>query len=260
MSLYFCDSKNYFIRDILKNYLGLTDDKLKIIYNHIYNQNNSQKHKPIIIDKSDVYLNELSDINHYLLTGIDLPIIASSNTVNNRKLMVIGSEPLRNWNYFFENNLSIYNQIAISTPYSLHLNDAKETVYYNIAEHLSKTHKVYLTDLRKIWFAGFERHKTFIEAELHNKFLLAEINYFNPECIITFGKNVFDALTSIVKTNNLNLKVHYLIHPSQRTQGEGRKTFFEKVGIDISRYKSITNASERNAIPYLEYLDKIISP
>ena len=108
--------------------------------------------------------------------------------------MVIGSEPLRNLNYFSENNLSIYDQIAISTPYSLHLKDAKETVYYKITEHLSKTHQIYLTDLRKIWFAGFERHKRFLEAKLHNAFPLDEINYVNPECIITFGKNVFDAL------------------------------------------------------------------
>jgi hypothetical protein len=260
MSLCFCYSKNQFIRDILKNHLGLTNDKLEIIYNHIFNQNNSQEHKPIIIDKSDVYLNELTDIEHYLLTGIDLPIITSSKANSNKKLMVIGSEPLRNWNYFIDHELSIYDHIAISTPYSLHQQDAKETLYYKIIEHLSKTHKIYLTDLRKIWFAGFERHKTFLEAELHNEFLLDEINYFNPECIITFGKNVYDALQSILKTKNLDIKVHYLIHPSQRTQGEGRKTFFEKVGIDISKYKYITNASERNVMPYLEYLDKIISP
>ena len=163
------------------------------------------------------------------------------------------------WNYFSENNISIYDQIAVSTPYSLHLNDAKETVYCKITEHLCKTHQVYLTDLRKIWFAGFERHKTFLEAKFHNAFLLDEINYVNPECIITFGKNDFDALTLIVKTNNLKIKIHYLIHPSQRTQGEGRKNFFEKVGIDITSYKSIANASNRNVMPYLDYLDKIIS-
>jgi hypothetical protein len=248
------------ILKLVSKHLAINDDKVSLIYNEIIEEKNRLKHKALSVHKADISVPELSDTEHYLLTGIDLPIIASFNTANSRKLMVIGSEPLRNWNYFSENNISIYDQIAISTPYSLHLNDAKETVYYKITEHLCKTHQVYLTDLRKIWFAGFERHKTFLEAKLHNAFLLDEINYVNPECIITFGKNVYDALSSILKTNNLNTKVHYLIHPSQRIQGEGRKTFFEKVGIDISRYKSITNASERNAIPYLEYLDKIMSP
>lgn len=248
------------ILKLVSTHLAINDDTVYSLYNELKEEKDRLKHTALSINKTDISLPELTDIAYYFLTGIDLPIIASSNTVSNRKLMVIGSEPLRNWNYFSENKLSIYDQIAISTPYSLHLKDAKETVYYKITEHLSKTHQVYLTDLRKIWFAGFERHKTFLEAKLHNAFLLDEINYVNPECIITFGKNVFDSLSLIVKTNNLNIKVYYLIHPSQRTQGEGRKTFFEKVGIDISRYKSITNTSERNVMPYLDHLDKIISP
>jgi len=248
------------ILKLVSKHLGLKDDKVFFLYNEIIEEKKRLQHKASGIRKTDISVPELTDIEYYLLTGIDLPIMVSSNPVNNRKLMVIGSEPLRNWNYFSENNLSIYDQIAISTPYSLHLNDAKETVYYKIAQHLCKTHQVYLTDLRKIWFAGFERHKTFLEAKFHNAFLLDEINYIDPECIITFGKNVFDALSLIVKANKLNIKVHYLIHPSQRTQGEGRKTFFEKAGIDISSYKSITNTSERNVMPYMEYLDKIINP
>lgn len=248
------------ILKLVSKHLAINYDKANLIYNEIIEEKNNLKHKPLSVYKSDISISELFDSEHYLLTGIDLPIIASFNTDKNRKLMVIGSEPLRNWNYFTENNLSIYNHIAISTPYSLHLNDAKETLYYKIIEHLTNTHQVYLTDLRKIWFAGFERHKTFLEAKFHNEFLLDEINYVNPECIITFGKNVYDALSFLVKTNNLNIKIHYLIHPSQRTQGEGRKTFFEKVGIDVSRYKSITNASERNVMPYLDHLNKIISP
>lgn len=248
------------ILDLVSKHLAINNDKVYSIYNEIKEEKGRLKHKALSVQKTDISVPELTDIEHYLLTGIDLPIITSSKANSKSKLMVIGSEPLRNWNYFIDHELSIYDHIAISTPYSLHQQDAKETLYYKIIEHLSKTHKVYLTDLRKIWFAGFERHKTFIEAQLHNEFLLDEINYVNPECIITFGKNVFDALSSIVKTKNLNIKVHYLIHPSQRTQGVGRKTFFEKVGIDISKYKYITNASERNAMPYLEYLDKIISP
>lgn len=248
------------ILKLVSKHLAINDDKVYLMYNEIKEETKRLQHKASCINKADISIPELSDVEHYLLTGIDLPIIASSNTVNNRKLMVIGSEPLRNWNYFTEHQLSIYNHIVISTPYSLHQLDAKETLYYKIVEHLTKTHQVYLTDLRKIWFAGFERHKTFLEAKFHNDFLLDEINYVNPEYIITFGKIVFDALSLIIKTNNLNIKVHYLIHPSQRTQGEGRKTFFEKVGIDISRYKSITNATDRNVMPYLNHLDKIISP
>ena len=256
MNLNFQDN----ILKLVSKHLSINDDKVSLIYNEIIEEKNRLKHIALSVHKADISVPELSDTEHYLLTGIDLPIIASSDKVSTRKLMVIGSEPLRNWNYFSKYKLSIYDQIAISTPYSLHLKDAKETVYFKITEHLSNTHQVYLTDLRKIWFAGFERHKTFLEAKFHNEFLLDEINYVNPECIITFGKNVYDALSFLVKTNNLNIKIHYLIHPSQRTQGEGRKTFFEKVGIDVSRYKSITNASERNVMPYLDHLDKIISP
>lgn len=248
------------ILKLVSKHLKIKDDKVFLIYNEIREETKRPQHIAISIHKNDILIPELTDIHNYLLSGIDLPIIATSVKDSSRKLMVIGSEPLRGWDYFVTHKLSIYYDIAIGTPYSLHQQDANETIYYKIIEHLSKTHQIYLTDLRKIWFAGFERHKTFIEAKFHTSFLMEEINFVKPEYIITFGKNVYDTVSRLIELNKMNIKVYYLIHPSQRTQGEGRRSFFQKAEIDISKYKSITNTAERNAMPYIEYLNQITSP
>jgi hypothetical protein len=246
------------ITELVAKHLGIPFEGVSSLYKHIKEETEFKLHKPLLVSKKEVVIPDLYDIEYYLLTGIDLPTVVSSNKGLSRKIMVIGSEPLRSWDYFMDHNLSVYDHIAVSTPYALHQPNANETLYYKIIEHLAKTHQIYLTDLRKIWFAGFERHKTFLEAKIHHAFLLDEINNVNPECIITFGKNVYDALSLIAKKNNLNIKIHYLIHPSQRTQGEGRKSFFQKAGIDISKYNSIKSASDRNVMPYIEYLNKTL--
>jgi hypothetical protein len=244
---------------LVNKHLFIREDLTCSLYNEIIQISRKIQQQTISIQKNEVLIPHFPDINHYLLTGIDLPVIASSGKQTSRKLMVVGSEPLRNWNHFSKYDLSPYDHVAISTPYSLHLNDASQTVYYKIIEHLAQTHQIYLTDLRKIWFAGFERHKLFVESNLHTCFLLDEINLIKPDFIIAFGKNVFDTLSQLIAKNDINIKVYYFIHPSQRTQGADRRNFFEKLAIDTNKFNSISDSSERNIKPYIEYCDKITS-
>jgi hypothetical protein len=246
------------IQKALVSYLGLEIHLIENVYEQIYSQRSKSFHEPIAISKSDCNCSQLPDFMHYLLTGIDFPVVMSGNTANSKRLMVIGSEPLRGWDYFEKHNISVYDSIVGNTPYSIHDLGIEKTLYYRIIEFLTKSHEVYLTDMRKVWFSGFDRHKRFLDARLHRDFLIREVEIISPERIITFGKNVADTIQTWLNEAKVDIPVEYLIHPSQRTQGEGRRIFFAERGIDTNSYKDISEPTERNAMPYIKYLSKVI--
>ena len=55
----------------IKRFMGSSFDEIK-------EETKRLQHKASCINKADISIPELSDVEHYLLTGIDLPIIASS--------------------------------------------------------------------------------------------------------------------------------------------------------------------------------------
>lgn len=259
MALIFNESKNNSIKHLLNKHLGIEIHKLEIIFDQIYAQNKLAVHKPIVLNKNDVIINEFSDLHHFMLTGIDLPILLNNeNDENSGSIMLVGSEPLRNWTYFENHKIDIYDKIVVNTPYSIHDIFDSDSVYFLIIDFLISKNQLYLTDLRKIWFSGFERHKKFLNSELHEKFFIDEVELIKPDRIITFGKNVFELLKSWLKSNNISLQIDYLIHPSQRTQGAGRKQFFQGLDINIDIYKHNLNSNYRNAQPYIDYLTKLL--
>lgn len=204
----------------------------------------------IKIDKKKGIVNSIfNDIDNYLLTGIDIPVlITRGNSKNRKKVIIVGSEPLRNWRYFKKNGLHVYAQIALNTPFSVHQHGGFETLYGKIILEFLKTHDVYVTDVRKIWFAGFNYHNDFLNNSIHSDFLLEEFEEFNDiDHIITFGK---DSYSFTKKLLNDDPRVKYIIHPSRRTLGNQRKAFFAKHNINI---ENCTTQEE----PYLKLVTNI---
>jgi len=204
----------------------------------------------IKIDKKKEIVNSIfSDIYNYLLTGIDVPVlITRGNSKKRKKVIIVGSEPLRNWRYFEKNELDVYSHIALNTPFSVHQHDGFDTLYGKIILEFLKTHDVYVTDVRKIWFAGFNYHNDFLNDSIHSDFLLAEFESFNDiDHFITFGQ---DSYRFIKKLLNDDPRVKYIIHPSRRTLGNQRKSFFASHKINTDDYST-------HEEPYFKLVSKI---
>jgi hypothetical protein len=245
------------IIDICTKSLGIKKEILQNLYAHIFKGSIPGKAEELVLDKKEFYPKGIDQTEHFMLTGIDLPLWIKSNSPVDNRIMLIGAEPLRNWDSFKdEGRPHRYNDILINTPYSIHQPDAEQTVYGKIIQCLAQNNDVYLTDYRKIWFAGFEHHKSFLSSSTHIEFILAEIDAFKPHLIFTFGKNGLRQIEDV--GNKLNIPVHYLIHPSRRTLGKMRNDFFEDRNISIEQYSSIKNSNERNAMPFVEYIQNSV--
>ena len=111
-----------------------------------------------------------------------------------------------------------------------------------------ETHDVYLTDIRKIWFAGFNYHSEFLNNPIHKEFLKEELSSFcDIEHIITFGKDSFSYIKDLL---NGDPRVQYFIHPSKRTIGNQRKVFFAQHNINDENYDSQEG-------PYIQLISEI---
>mgnify|MGYP001163444699 FL=1 len=193
---------------------------------------------------------KISNAEHFYLTGFDMPCwVSDVNPV--KRIMILASEPLRNENSWSKNH-DRYKNISINTPFSYHRSkiepDRLENFRYWIlinwmASQLNAT--VYMTDIRKFWFAGWEHYNEFNNSEIHINVFKKELDFINPDLIIIFGSRPLNILQSEklldleinltknrlpvngFKIKNLEgYKVLPLIHPSGAAGGP-RKKFFE---------------------------------
>lgn len=199
-------------------------------------------------EKSDLILSN-SNTEHFYLTGFDMPCWIS-NEDSKKKIMILASEPLRSEDSWGESDK--YETISLNTPFSYHLskieNNRKERFrYWDLIDWIVGDLKstVYLTDIRKFWFAGWEHYKAFHSSEIHINIFKQELDFVKPDLIIIFGSRPLNILQSEklldleinltkhrlpengFKLNNIDgYKVLPLIHPSGAAGGP-RKKFFE---------------------------------
>ena len=194
---------------------------------------------------------------HFYITGIDFPCwVMRGNNPRNR-VMIIGSEPLRSEVSFgeveYKQVVDRYKYISINTPYSYHQNYQNDK-YSKIINYLVNDLDclVYLTDYRKLWFAGWEHYSQYTNPKPHQDTLDIEIEWFQPNYIITFGKTALPFLKlPNEKISKYDLRkrrdfidisrgrkprVIPLVHPSNMAGGS-RKEFFENNGIIIDNMK-----------------------
>jgi len=160
--------------------------------------------------------------------GIDLPAWFGNLKKCEKKIMIIGVDPMRNKKDFRRVGADYKEDVIIGTPYSFHLekmwNNAGKYKYYSqFITSLSKNNFIYLTDVYKTFFY-YEKLRSYkFYAQTNNKLrnkkssnifhdlLEEEINIIKPDVIITLGAISYYQLTnnSDKIRSHVNNKISY---------------------------------------------------
>ncbi len=194
---------------------------------------------------------KISNSEHFYLTGFDMPCWVSKEK-SVRNIMILASEPLRNEDSWGDSDK--YSSISINTPFSYHSSNilgnekrSERRHYWDLIDWLVDYYKatVYLTDIRKFWFAGWEYYKAFHNSETHISVFKKELAFIKPDIVIVFGSRPLNILqTEKLLSSDINLtkielpekgfilkqglgyRILPLIHPSGAAGGP-RKQFFD---------------------------------
>lgn len=247
------------LRNIIsKNILNVAQEKIDEMYDSWKNdQNKSGIKTNFVYSDSLIHKNQKIPKN-VSLKGIDLPTWFGS--YNNKKIVVLGIDPLRNEKVFKrENNADILNDVIIGTPYAFHEKETREgwcANYWAFVDGLVKSNNfVYCTDIFKTYYYN-KTTKTrsyndldFTKNQKHREILIGELELINPDLIIVFGgiahkkllnQNCKKISQSILKTksfialNDKKTDVYTIMHLSKGTRGKNMKDFFNANNIDTS--------------------------
>ena len=219
-----------------------------------------EKGKPVkwIFNKKSICANQFLPLTPYLL-GIDFPNWFGDISANKR-IMIVGIDPLRNENVFNKHNADKNNDVLIGTPYGLHSSKEKSgttRTYWEFINSLSQNNFVYLTDIYKTFFytdktkkeksSNFYKKNTSQLSSIKN-ILEQEITFVNPDLIITLGKESFQKLTekkcgklsrevSLNKSclkNFPNIPILPFVHLSGATRDKNILNFISANNLDTS--------------------------
>lgn len=189
----------------------------------------------------EIYKNEIRDMKG--LIGIDLPIIHTSKITNNKRLIIIAQDPLRNSKDFMHSDY-----VIVGTPYALHTKHYRKkhkNIYTNILEQLlSEFEQIYLTDVLKVWAESSELTKSKKKVYSHSiELLKTEIELFKPTHILAMGKlaqktiDVVDYDKNTIKTiKTPHPKAHSLAWETETKDLESFKHKKLTKHIEISNY------------------------
>jgi hypothetical protein len=154
--------------------------------------------------------------NAYII-GIDLPVILTPENGSGKTVFIVAEDPLRGEQ--FRND----PKVILSTPFGIHRERIK--VYWLILDNLlQKGYSVYLTDIHKLWLKDKDHGKIKLQGALLDNFkrcLKKEIDYFNPELIITYGNPAKDSIEGM----QLSTQVSSFLHPSPSANASWKKIF-----------------------------------
>ncbi len=254
------------LRQLFNDKVNIQLDEVVNLFRNIFNGEKKDCTEQSITKSSLNFKNA----EHFYLTGLDIPCWISNDGTCIKNIMIIASEPLRSENAFkLSNNLDGYNSIILNTPFSFHcfheVGRQEKNQYWDFIEKLVEEYQanVYLTDARKIWFAGWEQHSEFANNIIFNNILKSEIDLIKPDFIITFGTTPLQFLkvkefsfkeniTDKVFVENLTTnkyRVIPLIHPSKTASGH-RKKFLE--------FNEVYDKESNDTFRYLYLIRKII--
>ncbi|MEO6833122.1 MAG: hypothetical protein ABI169_13025 [Chitinophagaceae bacterium] len=158
------------------------------------------------ISENQVLINDFQSGEIQL--GIDLPVLIDSENGSNKTVFIVAEDPLRG---------DKDRNIMISTPFGLHMEKeriGKQKICWKVVEHfLEKGYQVYVTDINKLWMKKDGEYKMPLDRLLFENFKSAfenEMEIFNPEFIVTFGKKAELAVTPFIKAQ----KILHFLHPS----------------------------------------------
>lgn len=154
-----------------------------------------------------------------LVIGIDLPCILEKNDgdFGKKTVVILGQDPLRK-------SSNRREEIEIGTPYSVHAKIRREkgrsSLYFDLIKVLlDEGHRVYLTDIFKIWVSQSSKNQGLLLIKQDRKrffdVLRAELGVFSPLAIITLGVKASD----MIKSLNLDIRHLPFPHPSLSANG-----------------------------------------
>jgi hypothetical protein len=275
-SPFFDELKDLFINNIL----NIEKSQLEEYYEYWRLNFDSFKSNKIKIPDNLIHINQKVP-NESILKGIDLPTWFGD--FNNKRIVVLGIDPLRNSKAFNEIGADINQDVLLGTPYAFHEKTSREKdckSYWTFINGLiNGGNFVYCTDIFKTYyFKEYEKIRSYNDApyvsnEYHKIILKKELNLINPDVIIVFGKLAHSFLLdkkcpkigqSIIKTKeNYTLKdklsdVYTVLHLSKTPRGNNFKLFFDNNDINTQslNVEDRVNCAEK----YLEILkqNKII--
>ena len=228
---------------------------------------------------SDELISENQKIpKNVTVKGIDLP--SWFGNYNNKKIVVLGIDPLRDEKTFKkENNADIYKDVIIGTPYSLNVKDERDSnsaKYWAFVDGLVQTNYfVYCTDIYKTYyFDKLNETRSYNDSDYtknrnHRDLLIAELELIKPDLIITLVSIAHTKLLmkkcptisqsilstkSFIELNAQKVDVYTMMHLGN-SRGRNMKKFFDANGIDTSSIN--TEKKVDCAKKYIELLKNI---
>lgn len=230
------------IKILRDNVINLDKKDIVNIYNYWENQSKdiSFVKSNCVYDKSLINAKQnIPDDSSHL--GIDFPRWYG-NINSNKKIMILGIDPLRSQKYFEKLGADLKKSIVIGTPYALDNKNLKENIktsnaFINFIAKLSDKNFVYVTDIYKSFYyrkTSNNKQERSYNIYMKNDKLNAkakevffkEIELINPDIIITMGKIPFKVLTgkdvtltkkfteNLKKLDNTSIPIVPLVHLS----------------------------------------------
>ncbi|WP_372757883.1 uracil-DNA glycosylase family protein [Mariniflexile sp.] len=196
------DLQGFIINKIKADVIDLTDENFEGLYSKWFNNEPSDKY---IFNSNLVNKDNQSIPDEAYLLGVDLPYWFGDLNATNKKIMVVGIDPLRAESDFKQSDRK--NDVIISTPYALHFKDnhKEKNAYWAFVNQLQSEHFVYLTDIYKTFFyvnKGASKVRSYVYnsgnrelKECLRQTIYSEIEFLKPDIIITFGGIAYSQLT-----------------------------------------------------------------
>jgi hypothetical protein len=203
------------------------------------------------------------------LNGIDLP--SWFGDFNNKKVIFLGIDPMRNNNDFKKSIADLNNDVIIGTPYAFHIKGFREnrtSPYWHVINEVAKSNFVYVTDIYKTFFYTdnskkmrsydfWNKAENVLFNDNHRNLLIDEINLIEPDIIVTFGALAYKVLANQKYCPTLSLSLSNpkrnvipftgegvqhdrpipivpLMHLSGSTRGKNLEAFFMNNGLKYS--------------------------
>ncbi|WP_067145438.1 uracil-DNA glycosylase family protein [Pseudotamlana agarivorans] len=244
--------QSFIINKIKTDVINLSDKDFEGLYNRWFNNNPSIKYD----FKKDLISKKQGVPNGAYLLGVDLPYWFGDLNASNKKIMVIGIDPLRAESAFNKINANKKDDVLISTPYALHSEgnrNEEKNAYWAFINELKSKHFVYLTDIYKTFFYINEpkRKRSYVYnsnkdnvKDVLRQTLYSEIEFIKPDVIITFGGIAYSQLmgkrcpklsqklektkTHLKVTDDYSVAVLPFMHLSGSTRSKNLDNFLEE--------------------------------
>jgi hypothetical protein len=244
--------KSIFIQSII----DINQSQLDKYYEYWLQSFNEEKSNKFVISRDLIHKKQQIP-EEAILSGIDLP--AWFGDFKNKKIVVLGIDPLRSYKVFEEAKADIKRDVILGTPYAFHEKLSRDKdckSYWTLVEGLVNSNNfVYCTDIFKTYyFKEREKMRSYNDPEYtknfnHLEILKQELELVQPDIIIAFGQLAHQFLLNkkspkisqsilntkaVYKLNNKPVDVYTVLHLSKTPRGKNFRTFLENNRIDTS--------------------------